>query len=95
MRFTDATPTLSETAWSVFGETVRNATVIGGRILNETCESFDELTGARVVDALTIALEPGKPVSVLVGVITFLLLSKQLAVRRAAHLALEAHAHFD
>lgn len=95
MRFTDATPTLSETAWSVFGESVRNTTVIGSRIFNETCESFDELTGARVVDALTIALEPGKPVSVLVGLITFLLLSKQLAVRRAARVALEAHAHFD
>jgi len=95
MRFTDATPTLTEAAWGVFGQFVQNATVIGGNVLNNTRYSLDELTGARLVDALTIALEPGKPVSFLVGVISFLLLAKQLAVRRAAQVALQAHCHLE
>ena len=95
MRFTDATPTLTEAVWGVFGDVVQNATVIGEKVLNRTRYSFDGLTGARVVDALTIALEPGEPVSVLVGVIAFLLLAKQLAVRRAAQVALQAHCHLE
>tara|TARA_Y100000389_G_scaffold188767_1_gene211705 strand:+ start:223 stop:510 length:288 start_codon:yes stop_codon:yes gene_type:complete len=95
MRFTDATPSLSDAACGLFGGFVNNATVLGLKVLNDTRVSLDDLTGARVVDALTIALEPGEPVSVLVCVISLLLISKKLAVRKAALIALEAHSHLD
>lgn len=98
MRFTDATPSLTDVARVYVGQFLVNATAFSERVVNESIASFaslDELTGAKVVDAITVAVEPGKPVSILAGVVLFLLVAKHIAVRQCARNEIALHAKLE
>ena len=91
MRFTDATPSVTDVLWFFVQQVAANATAVGERALNSTLEAVDDLSGARVLDALVVAVEPGKPVSVGMGVLCLLVTARALAVRRAARGVLSLH----
>ena len=89
MRFTDATPSVTDVLWVFVQQVAANATMAGERALNSTFGAVDDLSGARVMDALVAAVEPGKPASIGVGVLCFLVMARGAGGVLALHLKLE------
>jgi hypothetical protein len=91
VRFTETAPGLVDVGVGFVEILYRNATANGARLFNNTVESLESLTGPRVLQAATAALEPGGAVSVLAVTFSLLACTRMLIARKEVSASMRAH----